>query len=517
MNRQAWVGAAVILVAGWLPTACAQQSVWRAAAHLPKPATPAKQKATLSADVVLGKPIAIPRCSSATLEVEPSSSEPPLLRPGQIIAASAQSPPLVESKESEQPEILFAMDRPTKAEPGNLKPIAAVTSAEDWSSSRTSADSPPLTESKVIALAPCESTSNGFYLTGEYLLWRTKADHAPALVTTDSPQAGISAGSLASPSATVLFGGGLDHDLRSGGRFFAGYAFDDCRDTGLEIGGFFLGERSGHFGVNSDLDPVLTRPITNINQNTPTAVRIAFPQVSNGSIQIDGTSDFWGLEGNVKWKAWGSGEYQAVLLAGMRFMSLRDRLSIVDNFQGLSAAPDPYRNATVYGLDRFATRNEFYGGQIGAEARWQKGPWVIDLRGKFAAGMTTEEIAIEGVQSITNPSHAVSSLPGNLLALGTNIGVQARDRFAVVPEIGVTVGYQATENIRLFVGYNFLYWNGVVRAGEQIDTGVDVTRIPNYAASSGVVPLLGEQRPRMAYKESDFWAQGLVCGLEFVY
>jgi hypothetical protein len=285
----------------------------------------------------------------------------------------------------------------------------------------------------------------------------------------------------------------------------------------LEVGGLFLANRSVHFGVGSDTVPVLTRPITNVNQNIPTAIRVAFPQVSTGNIQIDGTSEFWGLEGNLQWKALQDREYQVVLLAGMRYLSLRDRLSIVDHFQGLAGAPDPYRNATVDGLDSFATRNEFFGGQIGGEVRWQKGPWAIDFRGKFAAGMTTQENAIDGAQSIASPSHAISSLPGNVLALGTNSGVQARDRFGVVPEVGITVGYQVTENLRLFVGYNFLYWNGVVRAGEQIDTGLDVTRIPNYAASTGVVPLMGEQRPRMAYKESDFWAQGLVCGLEFAY
>ena len=78
---------------------------------------------------------------------------------------------------------------------------------------------------------------------------------------------------------------------------------------------------------------------------------------------------------------------------------------------------------------------------------------------------------------------------GGLLALpGANIGRYTQSKFAVVPEAGVKIGYHLTPNLRLAVGYNFLYLSSVLRPGDQIDTGLDVTRIPNF-------PLPGDYRP----------------------
>ena len=61
----------------------------------------------------------------------------------------------------------------------------------------------------------------------------------------------------------------------------------------------------------------------------------------------------------------------------------------------------------------------------------------------------------------------------------SNIGHFSQSQFAVVPEIGVKLGYQLTPNLRLQAGYNFLFWSNVVRPGQQIDTSVN----PNLTAA----------------------------------
>ena len=38
----------------------------------------------------------------------------------------------------------------------------------------------------------------------------------------------------------------------------------------------------------------------------------------------------------------------------------------------------------------------------------------------------------------------------------------------------MTLGYQLTETVRLYAGYNFLYWTNVARPGAQIDRNLDV-------------------------------------------
>src|SRR5205823_3226983 len=122
----------------------------------------------------------------------------------------------------------------------------------------------------------------------------------------------------------------------------------------------------------------------------------------------------------------------------------------------------------------------------------------LDLRGKLALGVTHQEINISGGQSLTNAAGTAQAL-GGLLALNSNIGDFSRDRFSVVPELGVNVGYNLTPNLRAFCGYNFLYWSSVVRPGDQIDRGLDITRPPNFAGLQNrieaVQPLVNQVRP----------------------
>jgi hypothetical protein len=65
------------------------------------------------------------------------------------------------------------------------------------------------------------------------------------------------------------------------------------------------------------------------------------------------------------------------------------------------------------------------------------------------------------------------------------------------------------------MGYSFLYWSNVWRAGDQIDRVVDVTQIPNFAPPD--VQPTGFARPGVPFRTSDFWAQGLNFGVEFTW
>jgi hypothetical protein len=101
------------------------------------------------------------------------------------------------------------------------------------------------------------------------------------------------------------------------------------------------------------------------------------------------------------------------------------------------------------------------------------------------------------------------------LALPSNIGNFTRDQFAIVPEIGVNVGWHPTSHLRLFVGYNFLYWSNVLRPGDQIDRVLDITQIPNFN-TNGTNPS-PQLRPVVPFKDVGFWAQGATFGLELKY
>ena len=101
----------------------------------------------------------------------------------------------------------------------------------------------------------------------------------------------------------------------------------------------------------------------------------------------------------------------------------------------------------------------------------------------------------------------METIEGGLLALPTNIGQYETDSFATVPQVQVNFGYDWKPWLRGTVGYRFLYWSQVARAGEQIDTDINLSQLDPDG-------LVGEPRPEFEFVLSDFWAHGLNVGLE---
>src|SRR5262249_39282749 len=125
-----------------------------------------------------------------------------------------------------------------------------------------------------------------------------------------------------------------------------------------------------------------------------------------------------------------------------------------------------------------------------------------------------ETLSIGGNQVITTPAGVTSVFTGGLLALPSNIGHFQRDRFAVVPELNLKLGYQFSPSLRFTVGYDLIYWSRVIRPGGQVDPVLDVNQIPNFGA---VAPPVAVSRPAVLFKDTDFWAQGISFGVELRY
>ncbi len=67
----------------------------------------------------------------------------------------------------------------------------------------------------------------------------------------------------------------------------------------------------------------------------------------------------------------------------------------------------------------------------------------------------------------------------------------------MIPEFSASFGYAVGPRMRLNCGYTFLYWNRVVRAGDQVNLNIGATS------------------PTFAFDETSFWAQGLNAGLDY--
>ncbi len=202
-------------------------------------------------------------------------------------------------------------------------------------------------------------------------------------------------------------------------------------------------------------------------------------------------------------------------MVGFRYLDLRDTLSVTEDSTAVTTVPGVVNAGTrALVLDRFDTRNQFYGGQVGLNAEWRSGRWSVDARFKFALGGTNQSVDVEGRQRVIQPNGATQNFVGGLYALSSNIGLQSQTRLSFVPEVGLKIGYDITDNIRVFIGYDLIYWSTVVRPGDQIDQSLDTNLIPN----AGVVqPIANQVRPRVPFHQSNFWAQGVNAGLEFKY
>jgi hypothetical protein len=524
MKKGVWLGGLLLALGSGAANLSAQEVVWQTTGQ---PAPPASKASARPGPIAfLGQPIALPPDPGEN-EAPPNPRTAPGRRPAPYpfppAFVRAQNPEVVADATSGQAQWQQASESGGKV--GGDRGVVPAVWRGDAGQSRviqtSLAGSPYPVAQPVEAFADPASIAGeeavptaSFYLRGEYLLWRTKADQVPPLVTTSSNPNDF--GFLGNPTTQVLFGGGnLDRNTSQGGRITAGYYLDECGQTALEVSGFILGQESARFMASSAQYPVIARPFFNLNQNQEFSQLVAFPGVSTGNVQINAPSRMWGAEANLRCNLCSDCNCKVDALGGFRYLDLNESITIQENLQGLAGAPAPFTNARTTVVDRFATHNQFYGGQVGLDAELRRGRWSLDLLGKVALGDTHQRLTIDGSEQIVAANGTVSNFRGGLLALPSNIGRYNRDRFSVVPEVGISLGYQLTEHLRLSVGYNFLYWTNVLRPGNQIDRVVDVTQIPNFNIA-GVNPV-GQNRPAVPFKESDFWAQGLTVGIEFRY
>src|SRR5262249_52828055 len=135
-----------------------------------------------------------------------------------------------------------------------------------------------------------------------------------------------------------------------------------------------------------------------------------------GSIDISTKSQFGGAEVNLDRNLCHGDCWNVDFLFGFRFLDLEENLNVVSqstavNRSLLFGGVGLPVGSTVGVADRFFTRNQFYGGQLGARAEWWRGPFFVSALGKVALGPNHESVTIAGVTTATPPGGPTSSLP----------------------------------------------------------------------------------------------------------
>jgi hypothetical protein len=376
----------------------------------------------------------------------------------------------------------------------------------------------------------------GLWVRAEYLAWWTKGMSTPPLLT----QAPRGNPAILGQGGEVIFGGDdmLDQ-IRHGGRIRGGLWLDDCRIWGLEGEYLFLGRVADHAceGSGGD-DRTVARPFIDAITGRPTTELIGYlPPIGGGltgsravagiaHVHIDSTFQGAGVRLRHGYSSMfdcaGNG-YRFDTLLGYRFLKLDENLSISEDLTSL----DPGSPNTAFDIyDRFGTKNEFHGLDLGLLWFGQRDRWSLEVLTKVAIGTNRQEINIDGQTTLTNTANGQSltstvSVPadgagvgeytgGGLLAQRPNIGRHRNDQFTAVPEIGLTLGYDVNSHVRATFGYSLIVFPQAVRPGDQIDTHVNVGYLPDE-----VSPLTGPKRPGLLATDTTFWTQGLNAGLEF--
>ena len=355
------------------------------------------------------------------------------------------------------------------------------------------------------------------WASAEYLAWWTRSTQLPALAAT-GPVPASPTDPVTTP--TPILSGSFGNTLHGGLRIGGGFWFNDDQRRGVDARMFFLFRNGTSFTADSSQYPVLGRPFFNVNQPLgPLNDLISAPGRATGSIAAHLENSLWGAE--VNYRRFLAGGCYARLdgLVGFRYLNFKEELSITESgfldpaSPLIAAGRAPFASAT----DRFRTENNFYGGQIGLAGEVRRGRWFVDGRASIAFGTVQQTAQISGGQVQGFANGTTAQFAGGLLALpGANIGTFSQNKFAVLPEVGMNLGYHITPHLRVFAGYNFLYLSSVLRPAGVIDTNVDAARVPNFLANPGA-PLPGVPRPGPQFNTTDFWAQGISVGLSWVY
>jgi len=374
---------------------------------------------------------------------------------------------------------------------------------------------------------PCCTPPGKLWLRADYLMWWTNGIRLPPLVTT-SPQGTTAseAGVLGYPNTTILFGDQtVANDGRAGIRITMGMWLDNCHNWGIEVDYFTIGEKNANFNEYSTGDPILARPLYNVQTIAQSRELVAYPDIVEGRVTADAKDYFQGtgvwLTYNLCCNECGEPCCETAdecccapplmyccrtdLLVGFRYYKHSSSVLIREDLRVTQEGPT--ENWLFDITDNFRARNDFYGSELGLRTRVHRGRWSLEMLAKVAVGNTRQVITIEGQTIVTPTDQPTEIREGGVFAVRSNMGTYNRDAFTMIPQLGVEVGYQLNCNWRAYMGYNLLYWGCIAQAADQIDLYIDPRNIP--PTQDPALPF-----PAFSGKTSCFWAQGANVGLE---
>jgi len=409
-----------------------------------------------------------------------------------------------------------------------------------WAQPVTPNTSAPASAAPEVTISP--SSAPRLYGGIEYLYWWMKgAPLAVPLLSTAPFTEPDRGGFLKNSDATILYGaphapavGGNDTQTFSGfsgARLTIGYWLDDAHRYAVEGEGFLLQNGSAGYEASSDANgnPGMRVPLYNsvpyrsggvgmVVGPTEDGVPVSLPGELTGAASFKNTLQLWGVAANGVASLYRDSSWELSGLGGFRYLSLTEGFNLNININGL--ANTAFMGESGWASDQFLTQNRFYGATVGLRGKYVIGPVSVELTGRVSFGVDNETLDVSGyfqdfntplltsIPRVTNGLRVLTQGPNGIFAQPSNEGRTSGNRFAVVPEVGIKLGYNITPSLLLTIGYNFLYESSVLRPTDQIDRNFS-KGLPFMQDSTSTVG------PTRRFKTTDFYAQGLTVGVSY--
>ncbi|RMF37076.1 MAG: hypothetical protein D6753_18260 [Planctomycetota bacterium] len=354
----------------------------------------------------------------------------------------------------------------------------------------------------------CNTCRPSTWFGAESLLWFGQKQEAPPIITTAPMTTVPIAGN---PGVTTQFGGedGIDFGLLPGFRLSGGRYLDACQKIG--VGGRIYGilpAQSDYSITSNNGDPSVGLPFFNADPNVlaDSAQLIAYHDGNqlqwSGSATVRADMEMYGSDGSLHLLLARSCDHRVDMLAGYTYNNLKSSIDLrttrVNSFTG-----DLIPDGTIFrSTDLFETENEFNGAHLGILSSVVRNRMTFNTLAKVSFGNMHQWGQIAG-SSEQEFGGTVTPGSGGFFAQPSNIGSFSRNRFAFIPELGINAAYCIRPNVKLSVGYTFMYWSSVALAGEQMSSIVDPTQTVSQPSPTNAI--------------GSYWMQGIDLGTTITF
>ncbi|QDU59284.1 hypothetical protein Pan216_01120 [Planctomycetes bacterium Pan216] len=315
-----------------------------------------------------------------------------------------------------------------------------------------------------------------FRFGAEWLLWEITSDQKPLLTTSPNGTARADAGVLDRPGTSVLLEGNIIDQPQNGGRITIDFSNNDFEEGYFQALFFGLGDGAST-GYTSNGDPILARPFTNTLLGRQDSQLVAYPGLSEGSINFNTDNLMLDAELNRWVNVARGGLFEFNMMGGIRYMQFEESLRIQERL----VSTDPTA-ATIQGTqfnvhERFDAENYFGGVQIGGEVKAQGRFWEAGFLTKLAIGGVGGNFRYDGSTQVVTPGQPTVTNDGGVLVNASNDGLRDEHLdFGIIPEVGAKVTGKFGP-ARVSIGYNFLLLTPIVRTTDLIGEGVNPASI----------------------------------------